>query len=79
MQKLTDRDYYRHDRQIFVNESCQVLDELPGDIVTINADCTISILMMCNGVSNCEHCVDEIYSNCMQFDCGEGTYLYWAL
>ena len=51
-----------------------MLEELDGDFVTLNNNCQINILMMCNGVVNCDDCVDEVYENCMQFECAESNY-----
>ena len=69
----SDRGFYRNDRKVFLDGNCSELSELPGDVITISSDCTINILLMCNGVVNCDDCVDEVSSNCMRFECPEGT------
>ena len=33
---------------------------------------------MCNGIMNCDDCIDEVYETCMQFDCGEGKRLSYV-
>ena len=68
------RNSFFDDRQIFLDSQCNVLEELDGDFVTLDDNCQINILMMCNGVVNCDDCVDEVYENCMQFECAESNY-----
>ena len=70
-----DRNYFRNDRRLLPDNTCVSFDPLPGDFVTIEEGCTINILMMCNGVMNCDDCVDEVYENCMQFECAESKTL----
>ena len=41
--------------------------------VTMAPDCTIDVRMMCNGILNCDGCVDEIFESCMQVECRDGT------
>ena len=59
---------------MFFNESCSVLDDLPGDFVTFGPSCTVNILMMCNGVVNCDDCIDENLDSCLQIECAGGKF-----
>ena len=59
-----------------MNDTCSsVFAEASGSVVSFGADCSVSILSMCNGVQNCENCADEVEANCMQIECLHGETL----
>ena len=53
------------DPRVFVDGTCDV----PDAPVDPDSDCPGDILMLCNGVRNCDDCADEVYETCMAYDC----------
>ena len=68
---FSDTGFFRNDRLASVNETCEISSE--SNMVTVNDDCHIDIVMLCNGIMNCDDCADEIAETCMTFDCSGGT------
>ena len=62
---FTDKGSYRSDPLLFLDSTCAPEQEFidPDD------DCPSDILMLCNGVMNCDNCADEVYEHCMAYDC----------
>ena len=67
-----DRSYYRHDEKFFGERECTELPEPAGEYVSVGDNCTINVLMLCNGVMNCDECADEEIDTCTQFECPKG-------
>ena len=50
-----------------MDSSCDIASG--SSMVTVNADCSIDILELCNGVMQCDDCADETFETCNSFDC----------
>ena len=62
---LTDVGPYRSDPLLFLDRTCAVEQEF----INPDDDCPSDILMLCNGVKNCDDCSDEVYEHCMAYEC----------
>ena len=43
-----------------------------------DVDCPEDILMLCNGVMNCDNCADEVCEHCMEYDCSGSMWRFLA-
>ena len=43
-------------------------------MVNVTDDCVIDILQLCNGVMNCDDCLDETPEVCYTFECTGSKY-----
>ena len=62
---VSDVGSYRLDPLLFLNGTCA----LEQEFIDPSNDCPADILMLCNGVKNCDDCADEVYENCIAYDC----------
>ena len=46
-------------------------------ITNPDSDCPRDILMLCNGIANCDDCADEVYETCMTYDCSKSESCNW--
>ena len=65
-----DVEVYRKDKLASVNNSCIL--ESASTMVRISDNCNVDILQLCNGVSNCPDCADEIEETCLGVLCSGG-------
>ena len=73
---VLDRRNFRYDPLASVDSSCDIASG--SSMVTVNAECGIDILELCNGVMQCDDCADETFETCNSFDC-IGSKLYTAV